>query len=126
MTHVKIQVLLDQALSMDYGLSISAPTPSLAKHYKRKLYAARESLRKSGRKDYDTLSFVVRNQTEVWMMKRETVNSSSELYLLDSRTLDRAELPDRILSRGKSRIGLCISLYFFIIQGITFGLGTYY
>lgn len=109
MNQIDIQTLMDQAMAMDYGLSISAPNPCLAKHYRRKFYAVRETLRKDGNHNYDDLSFVLKNKADLWIIKREAINPPPKLLFINSRPLMVDELPSRILSRGKSRMGLCIS-----------------
>lgn len=108
MNRTDVKSLMDQALSMDYGLCLSLSSESLAQHYRRKFYAAREDARKFGNYTYDDLSFIVINSVELWILKRDVANQSSSVYFQNSRPIELDELPPRILSRGKSRVGVDI------------------
>jgi hypothetical protein len=104
-----IRDLFHKALSSECGLAITFTSHYLAQHFRRKLYTEREKLRVTGIDAYDGMSFLVRNRTEVWIIRRETLTPPPSVGFQDCRPLTYAELPSRILSRGKSRPGICIS-----------------
>lgn len=109
MNPMTIENLLNKALSSECGVSVTLPTAYLAHHYRRKLYAERERLRLSNITAYDGLSFLVRNKTELWVVRRDAFNPPAEIVAHDCRPLSPSELPPRILSRGKSRAFIGIS-----------------
>lgn len=99
--------IFDQALASKYGIEIVPDDYRTVRNVRRRLYAAREKLRASGNLEYDDLSFLIRGH-EVWVIPRKRL-PADKTELLDCRPLCVRELPDRILSRGKSRVGLRIS-----------------
>lgn len=93
---------MDKALSMNYGLSATLPTPYLASHYRRKLYAERERLKKSGNTAYNLLRFLIRNRTEIWIIKREAAISTPKIEFINCYPLTCNELSNRDLNHRKS------------------------
>ncbi len=102
------QELFDQALISDYGLALTLDSPYDARRVRRRLYAEREKLRAMGCLDYDCLSILIRNKRELWIIPRDRITQHNGVECLSLRDLGYNELPQRILSRGKSRAGVCI------------------
>lgn len=97
------QELLEQALSSPSGLAITLDSPYDAKRVRRRLYAEREKLRANGNNSYNILSFLIRNQCELWIIPRDKLIKPRGIECNGSRRLVQNELPSHILSRGKTR-----------------------
>lgn len=100
--------LLNRALQAECGIVVKFDSSYAARHTRRKLYAEREKLRRAGHGEYDGLSLMIRGGREVMVIKRDAVPAAQTAYA-ECRNLTPDELPQRILSRGKSRPGVCFS-----------------
>ena len=97
--------IFDRAQSTTHGVELALADPKAARSVRRRLYAEREKLRAQGNHAYDNLSFIIKWH-ELWIVPRDRLHKTQCVSLLDCRPLQSNELPDRILSRGKSRVGI--------------------
>ena len=98
---LSLEQILEKAFNSKYGIEIVLDNPHAAKNTRRKLYAARENLRAQGVFQYDSLSIIIKGQ-DIWIVKKDTLKKKDQINVLDYRALDKNELPNKILSRGKS------------------------
>lgn len=102
------QALFDRALSSKYGIAIDYGCLTTSHRQRRRLYAEREKVRRTGNGCYDCLSLIVR-EGELHIIKREALLTPVLADVLRLRDLEPGEVPRRILSRGKSYPGIHIS-----------------
>jgi len=102
------QELFDLALDSECGIEIVLDDHTSARSVRRMFYNERDKLRALGNLGYDSLSFIIKGH-DLWIVPRDRLRGEQKVELLDCRPLGRGELPDRILSRGKSRVGVYIS-----------------
>ena len=97
------QEIFDHSLISDFGIEIVLDDYTAARSVRRRLYAEREKLRSDGCTEYDCLSFVIKG-CDLWVVPRDRLPKAKAVRTLDCRPLGANELPDRILSRGRSRV----------------------
>jgi hypothetical protein len=95
--------ILNEAAASQSGIAVATADLQAAQNLRRRLYAERARLRRSGAKQFDALSIVIKSvagspQREVWVLRRQSRMKPSEPYR--SRTLSRDELPELIRARG--------------------------
>ena len=105
MMNIDPQGIFDKALTSDFGIELVLDDHTTARAIRRRLYAEREKFRADGCTDYDCLSFIIKRH-DVWVVPRDRLPKSEGVHALDCRPLRANELPDRILSRGRSRVGI--------------------
>jgi hypothetical protein len=97
--------VMDKALGTAFGLVLKAKHYHAARQLRRRLYAVRERLRKEENNRFDALSFIVKLDGELWLVRRDMITQAQGKELA-CRPILREELPERILARGKSKPGL--------------------
>jgi hypothetical protein len=95
--------ILNEAAGSQSGIAVATPDLQAAQNLRRRLYAERARLRRSGAKQFDPLSVLIKAagqspQQEVWVLPRQSPTKPSEPYR--SRALSRDELPELIRARG--------------------------
>ncbi len=96
------QELLDKALNSKHGIEIVLDNYGEARNTRRRFYAIREKQRAEGISKYDSLSLILKNQ-DIWIIRKDTLRLNETVSVIDCRPIALNELPDKILSRGKSR-----------------------
>lgn len=98
------QEIMGAALEAEYGLGLQSASRQEASKLRRQFYAARERLRTQGEKSYDILSFIITKDRELWIIPRTAIKpNQSSLEGIPIRPLNKHEMPDAILSRGRHR-----------------------
>lgn len=101
-----LKEIMQKAVTTEHGLALVFDYPYQAAIHRRRLYAEREKLRKAKETRFDSLSFLIKNKKELWVVLRN--NKVSMVTIQSLRPLKKEEIPKLILSRGKSRIGVDI------------------
>lgn len=97
--------ILNQALIARFGLVVDAGSGFDAHRMQRRLYMARDRARMKGQKDFDGLSIVLRNHTEIWIFKRD----AAPVKIVDDgrtcaiREMAPCDVPPRPNVRGPSK-----------------------
>jgi hypothetical protein len=95
--------ILDEAATSQFGIAVTTESRLAAQNLRRKLYEERARLRRSGAKQFDSLSVLIKGtagspQQEVWIIPRPSRTKPSEPYR--SRALAQEELPELVRARG--------------------------
>lgn len=101
-----ISQILTQATQSPLGIALQCRNTRDAHIQRRKFYAEREKLRARGVSSYNELSFLLRPNGELWLVRRAAIPArTTAIDTAEIRALHSQELPSQIASRGKSRVG---------------------
>lgn len=103
--------ILNRALDTAYGIQINTNPPHTAKSLRRMLYHRRNKLRAKGLLEYDSLSFLAKSQTILWIVNRQSLPIKESLINADIKPLNQSDIPDAINVRGNSKLGLYLESY---------------
>ena len=96
--------LMEKALSSKHGICLTLDSPYDARSVRQKLYAARRKLRNQGQKEYDDLSFLFRNNRELWIIPRSKLSAETIVEHRGCRHLAESDLPESLILREKRRV----------------------
>jgi hypothetical protein len=102
--------LLTQALGSPYGIAVSVPSTAQAYRFRRQCYAERERARRTGNRDFDGLSIIIRPGPEVWIVCRSMLRPQRAQATYAVRPLSPNEVPTMIPARGKRRPSALINV----------------
>ena len=104
MTHDDYMVLLRQALTAPHGIALRFGDFDKAERARGKLYRIRSTLRRSGDRTFDGLSFYKDPAGDLWIVRRDKLprRIRDDGLKLDSRELTHEELPDHFGYRNYS------------------------
>jgi hypothetical protein len=104
MTNDDYLTLLRQALTAPHGIALRLGNFDKAERARGKLYRLRSTLRRSGDRSFDGLSFYQDAAGDLWIVRRDKLprRIRDDGLLMDSRELTHEELPDHFGSRNYS------------------------
>ena len=107
MAKSNIDTVLNQALATQLGIAIVTSNYNTALAMRRKFYAFRERLRRSGNTEFDELSFIAKPNGELHLIRRaEAISSQVPTFDYTTRQLENSDCPKNIIARGKHKPGL--------------------
>ena len=104
MTSDDYLTLLRQALTAPHGISLRLGNFDKAERARGRLYRIRSTLRRSGDRSFDGLSFYQDPAGELWIVRREKMpcRIRDDGLRMNSRELTHEELPDHFGYRNYS------------------------
>jgi hypothetical protein len=117
MKRTDYRMLLEQALSAEYGIKLEVDydlDAFAARSIRRRLYQERDRARRQGDSSFDPLSVCIRNAApegrlpkwEVWIVRRDWIRASApenDGFTATPSPLTPGQVPLKIFARGRNR-----------------------